>query len=215
MSFSGETSTLLNSGQDTTGAGDQGTTDAVAPTISEAAPTPATTEAPAAEPAKTEEVAAEAEKPAPKAPEKYEFTLPDGVDLDAASTEKFTAIARELDLSQEQAQQLVSLEAERVQAQAEAHARTVAEWRTAVETDKVLGGDRLKESVGVARAVLDKFGSPEISKILDTTGLGNHPALFTMLHRIGKAMAQDRFVVGGETGAVNTDLASRLYPNQT
>lgn len=149
-----------------------------------------------------------------KAPESYTFVMPEGVELDEKSAGEFSAVAKELDLTQEQAQRVVDLYAKNVQGQLEAHKATVEGWVTAVKADKEIGGDKVTETVATARKAVEAFGSPELKALLDTTGLGNHPEFVRMMFRAGKAISEDRLVVGGEGGAVNTDIATTLYPNQ-
>lgn len=206
--MSTEAATLLGTGQETTDTGAQAETTTATDATPATAETSTTTDTAAADAAKA---AAQ-----PKAPEAYEFKAPEGVTLDEAATEEFSKVAKELDLPQDAAQKLVDLYASRMQAQAQAHKAVVDGWRQQVETDKELGGDRLKESVATAMKTMDKFASPELKALLTQTGMGNHPELFKFAYRIGKALSEDRFVVGNESGASNApvDIAKALYPNQ-
>lgn len=192
-------------GQDTTNAGVQAQpTD----TLLTDATTEGTTPAVEAEP-KAEEATAKVE-----APESYEFVMPEGVEIDEQAAGEFSEIAKELKLPQDQAQKLVDLYAKRVQGQLETHKATVESWATAVKADKEIGGDKLPESLSTARKAVETFGTPELKNLLNTTGLGNHPEFVKLMYRAGKAISEDRFVIGGESGAVNTDIARSLYPNQ-
>ena len=50
--------------------------------------------------------------PATGAPESYaDFTMPEGIKIDLAAMEKFTPMAKELNLTQDQAQKLVDIQA--------------------------------------------------------------------------------------------------------
>lgn len=192
-------------GQDTTDAGVQAN---AAETLLTDTPAEGTTP-PTESQAKTDEATTEV-----KAPESYEFAMPDGVELDEKAVGEFTEIAKELKLPQDQAQKLVDLYAKRVQGQVEAHKTLVEGWATSVKADKDIGGDKLPESLATARKAVDAFGSPELKNLLNTSGLGNHPEFVKLMYRAGKAISEDRFVIGGESGAVNTDIAKSLYPNQ-
>lgn len=151
--------------------------------------------------------AAETEKPAeaakPRAPEKYEFEGFEGT-ASAVDFEAFGTLARELDLSQADAQKLVDFQAQRTEA-----AR--AAWLEAAKTDKEFGGDKLAENLGVAAKALDAFGSPELNQLLIASGLGNHPEIIRAFYRAGKAISEDRIVTGAAPAAGRT-LADRLYP---
>ncbi|MFP7325767.1 peptidase [Serratia marcescens] len=136
----------------------------------------------------------------PAAPEKYEFTPPEGQELDANALAVFEPIAKELGLSQEQAQKLVDIYPQIQQQQAEAWSKQVADWGEQVKADKEIGGDKFNASVGAAQRALDQFGNTELREYLNASGLGNHPALVRFCAKVGKAMAEDTFVVPNQGG---------------
>ena len=72
----------------------------------------------------------------PAAPEKYEFAAPEGQALDANALAVFEPIAKELGLTQEQAQKLVDIYPQIQQQQAEAWSKQVADWGEQVKADK-------------------------------------------------------------------------------
>lgn len=147
------------------------------------------------------EAAEKAEKEKkPAAPEKYEFTPQEGQELDANALAVFEPIAKELGLSQEQAQKLVDIYPQIQQQQAEAWSKQVADWGEQVKADKEIGGDKFNASVGAAQRALDQFGNPELREYLNASGLGNHPALVRFCAKVGKAMAEDSFVVPNQGG---------------
>lgn len=167
--------------------------------------------------------AEEADKPAEKAaPEKYEFTAPEGANLDDVLLGEFEAVARELDLSQEEAQTVVNKLApklaERVaqqmaDQQAQAIARAAEEWTAASTADKEIGGEKLAENLGLARKALDAFGTPELRTLLEGSRLGNHPEVIRFMVRAGRQISEDRFVPASSAPPkVSRDLASALYP---
>lgn len=173
-----------------------------APAPAAPAPTPATppaagTPAPAAG-APAPEPAAPAAAPKPAgAPEKYEFKAPEGVSLDKPTLEKFSVLAKELNLPQEQAQKLVDLQMNFAREQSEAlktsYAQTVEGWKQ--ETVKALGAGHEKE-LGFAAMALNKFGTPELKQLLNETGLGNHKELAMLLIKVGKKVSEDTLVDG-------------------
>lgn len=138
------------------------------------------------------------------APEKYEFSAGEGVELDSAALADFEPVARELNLTNEQAQKLVDaypkiLEGVQ-QRQTEAWQAQTEEWAAKVKADKEIGGDKLTANIGVAQRALDQFGTPELKEYLNATGLGNHPDLVKTFVKIGKAMSEDGMVSGGNSG---------------
>src|SRR5690606_10660949 len=75
----------------------------------------------------------------PPVPEKYELKLPEGSPLDKAAVEQFEATAKELGLTNEQAQKLIEhnsqLLAKHVESQIQAHTEQVTKWADAVKAD--------------------------------------------------------------------------------
>lgn len=148
---------------------------------------------------------AEKEKKPEGAPEKYEFSAPEGSELDQEVVKQFEPIARELNLNQEQAQKLVDLYGSKVmpqlmQQQAEVWQKQVADWGDAVKTDKEIGGDKFDANLTKAKQALDKFGSPELRQFLETSGMGNNPELIRAFYKVGAAMSEDTLATSNETG---------------
>lgn len=142
-------------------------------------------------------------KPAVAAPEKYEFKAAEGQELDAEAVKAFEPIAKELNLSNEQAQKLVDVYGSKimpklVEQQAAQWQQQIEQWAEQVKADKDLGTDA---SIGAAQKAMDKFGSPELKQYLNETGLGNHPELVRIFANIGKAMSEDGLVTGNSGGA--------------
>ncbi|ENI1096050.1 TPA: peptidase [Enterobacter hormaechei subsp. steigerwaltii] len=138
------------------------------------------------------------------APEKYEFTAGEGVELDSEALKDFEPVARDLNLTNEQAQKLVDaypkILAGVQQRQAEAWQKQTEGWAETVKADKEIGGDKLTANLSAAQRALDQFGTPELKEYLNATGLGNHPDLVKTFVKIGKAMSEDGMVTGRESG---------------
>ncbi len=149
------------------------------------------------------------------APEKYEFTPPEGVQFDASVIAQFSEVARELNLPQDAAQKVLDKMAPTIQArQAEQLAALREDWATSARADKEFGGDKLTESLGAAKKALDQFGSPEFKTLLNDSGLGNHPEVIRFMVRAGKAISEDRFVSGAQGASGRSDdPAKRLFPD--
>lgn len=157
---------------------------------------------------------------AQKAAEDFELKLPEGVDpiKDKAIVDGFKAGAKEWGLKGEQAQKALDFYAK---AQKEAVAKADAEWKAQneawkkqVQDDKDLGGPKLKETIAHAKRFVAKFGTPALTKLLDDSGLGNHPDAVRLFAAAGKALAED--TVGGAGAPTNKkapDDPASLYPN--
>lgn len=145
----------------------------------------------------------------------YDLKLPDGIELDAASSDEFKALAKELKLSPEAAQKFVDLEAKRIQASAQAHAETVKGWRDSVVNDKDIGGDKLAENIATAKKAI-ALGPPELIELLKQTGMDNHPTVFRWCLAVGKSLSEDRMVQGSAAATAAPKTAAQvLYPSNT
>lgn len=151
------------------------------------------------------------------APESYEFKAPEGITLDAAVIGEFSTVAKELGLTQDAAQSIVEKLApkiaERTAAQqAEAFANYRAELATQAKADKEFGGDKFDANLAVAKKALNAFGTPELHKLLNDSGLGDHPEIIRAFYRAGKSISEDSFVPGGtQPTKGEQDAASKLY----
>lgn len=148
------------------------------------------------------------------APEKYaDFKLPDGFKADPETLKKFQETAKTLGLPQDKAQKLVDFQAamvgEQEQQQAAAYAKIRSEWKT--ETLKALGANATEEMALVAKT-RDTFGSPELNKLLNESGFGDHPAVVKFFAKMGKAISEDTIAEGNAAGGEKSH-AERLFPN--
>ncbi|WP_209021633.1 hypothetical protein, partial [Helcococcus ovis] len=94
------------------------------------------------------------------APEKYDFKAAEGVDLDTEALKDFEPVARDLNLTNEQAQKLVDaypkILAGVQQRQAEAWQKQTEDWAASVKADKEIGGDKLTVNLSAAQRALDQ-----------------------------------------------------------
>lgn len=160
------------------------------------------------------------------APEKYEFKAPEGQTYDESILTEFSVAAKEANLSQEAASKLLdkmgpALSASIV-ARNQAQIDSIqTQWKEASTNDKEFGGDKLQENLGVAKLAVDKFGSPELKKMLSDTGLGNNPEVIRFFYRAGKAISEDGMVTGDHAQTAKVDpgnvheIAATLYPSRT
>ena len=201
---------------------------AVAPAAAPASTTPASAPAAAAAPppaeakpeAKVDETTILGAEVKPKeeavktgAPEKYaDFTLPEGMAMDKTLAEKATAEFKALGLSQDQAQKLVTLQAESAKAYADA---AMSEFTKQVDTwkqdTKKQYGEKYNDEVAVAAQAINRFGSPELRAVLNETGLGNHPELVKFFVQVGHAIKEDN-PVDGQRVAEKASDAEVFYP---
>lgn len=150
-------------------------------------------------------------------PEKYEFTMPEGVTLDATLAEKVDPVLRELNLTNEQANKLASAFAEHrvseAQRQSDAYTQQVEDWGKQAREDKEFGGAAFEQNVPLAQKAIAQFGSPELKTLL-ADGLGNHPELIRFCVRVGKAIGEDGGVNSGSSTTPKS-AADVLYDHPT
>lgn len=183
--------------------------------------TPSGENAPAIEATPKDEKKPEGDKPkegeqAP--PAEFKLVMPKDSLLDAARVEAVTSFAKEKGLTPEQAQSVLDNEsallASHVQNQQQQYAAQMQKWTSDIQADPELGGVNFKESAHLAKQVAERFGTPELIKQLQDTGLGNHPELVRVFARIGKAMDNDKLIRPGSSGdSGRKSHADVLYPS--
>ena len=150
------------------------------------------------------------QKPAQAAPEAYEPFDVEGQQFTEAQLEGFAATAKELGLSQENAQKMLAamVPTARQYLVDDLKAKS-QEWASLSEKDPEIGGANFKANVGVANQALKQFATPEFTALLRGSGLGAHPEVVRVFYRIGKAMQQDHGVTGSASAPAG---ARRRYP---
>lgn len=88
--------------------------------------------------------------------------------------------------------------------------KTREEWQSQSRHDKEFGGAHFNENLAVAKRGLEQFGSPELTQILEQTGLGNHPAVIRAFYKMGKLLGEDKTLSGGASGGHD---AREQFPN--
>lgn len=163
-------------------------------------------------------------------PETYQFTAPEGYELSADLIEKATPIFKELGLTQDQAQKLVSFQAEQQLATAnapqQAYETMRADWRKDVLADTSLAADgKVKPEVlsAIAKGI-DSLGTDvakSFREIMDISGVGDNPAFVKAMYAFGKLASEGSHVTGkgpAPTGQTAPDakppsIANAMYPN--
>lgn len=149
----------------------------------------------------------------PRAPEKYEsFTLPEGFEPNPEAAEEFMGVAKELDLTQEQAQGLVDYQTKKLQEATEQQTQAVTDYyeqRDAKWLEELKGeyGDGLGERTKDVQRVIATFDDDEgtLVKMLDEFGLDKARPLFNFLGRVKDAVSDDVLVGGDNGGKGNAD----------
>lgn len=157
-------------------------------------------------------------------PEAYEkFSLPEGFEYDEGKAKEFGALAKELGLSQEKAQRLVTMYVGNLQqglsAQMEAVTARNKGWQEAARSDKEFGGADFDKNLAIANEGLRRLGTPELISYLEESGLGNHPEVVRLCWKAGKLAGEDHQPDGGDApggrGAMSeAELAKKLFASE-
>ena len=163
--------------------------------------------------AATPEVKVEEKKDEPKAeekvaPEKYDLKLAEGSLLDVSALGRIEAFAKQQGLSNEEAQALVDKQ--------QAEVATFVEdrkvmWHKQASEDKDIGGENFAKNAELAKRAFERVAPEGLKAEMDRTGYGNHPLVLKMFVNLGRMMADDKFVQGGQAAAASKSAAELLY----
>lgn len=168
--------------------------------IAQDAPKPVETESILGKSAEQAAVTPAVEQGKPVAvPEKYDLKLKDNSGLDQSHVDALQSFAKERGLSNDQAQSILDRDAERLASFTKSSIETAKamgqKWVEEVKADAEIGGQHFQKTVEDAVSVINRFGTPELKKVLNSSGLGNHPEVIRMISRIAKTMGNDQLVV--------------------
>lgn len=193
---------------------------------------PAGDDAPAdGEPTAEEKAAAEAHEAAVArvampTPETYEIKAPEGFDaLDEEALAAATPLLQKMGVkTNEEAQEVIDAfaadvapkmlarVAEQTQAQVQQAVNDVKKaWADETRADADIGGGNFKPSMALAAKALDKFGGPDLRKMLDETGIGFHPALVKFAVNVGRTLGESDFHISDTSAQEKTTMAQRWY----
>jgi hypothetical protein len=178
-----------------------------------------TTEAPKTEgEAKPAEGAKKEEAPAKVVPETYaDFAMVEGVKLNETTMKEFHALAKEAGMTQEQAQKFVNMGANMTKAHMDKAGAEIAEvrkqWAEQAKTDKEFGGDNLNANLAVAQRGLKAFDTKDgkLNTMLKETGLGDHPEIIRLFHKIGLTVKEDSHVSATGSSNARSGAAEVLF----
>jgi hypothetical protein len=166
-----------------------------------------------------------------KAPAEYaEFKIPEGTTLDATTATEFKAMAKELDLTQEQAQKLLDFGGGKLRALAEGPYKAWSEmqtkWQAEVKADPEIGGTNFEASRKSAALVFvpgesnpfvgSAAEAQSLKEALNTTGAGNNPAIVKMFVRMGRMLAEPGSLTGKPPNANTLEAKlDKMYPTMS
>ena len=150
------------------------------------------------------------------APESYQdFAAPEGLSYDDKFIGTFKDVAKELNLSQKQAQHLLDKCAPALfERQIEQIKAVSKSWEEKTKADKEIGGANWTRAASDIARVRDMFSvnadgtkDPDIEEFMKTP-IGNHPGLLKLLARVGRAFGEADFPRG------SVDTSGKFTPAQ-
>ncbi len=174
---------------------------------------------------------AKSDEPAP-APVYDPFTVPEGITLDTERVSKFTDIMSKLEqtgkvdhaLVQQFGQEAVDLHISEVKKAQEAlndlyktsWDKQKTDWKDAFLKDPEIGGNRFQTTVDSALNFIRTHGGnteqqTEFRNLMETSGLGNHPAMIRLLANAGRAMQEGKPLAATKPAPVQKSKIETMY----
>ena len=156
-------------------------------------------------------------------PEFYDysgFELPENYGYDEGLLGEFNELAAKYNLSQKGADELMSMAVRLSQLTGDNYSKTLAEkqrqqaesYRSALITDREIGGAKLTKSIATANIAYSHFVDPETQILLQQAGLNCHPCIVKMFCQIGRQMQNDS-VLGANISAPQKETREEiLFP---
>jgi hypothetical protein len=137
----------------------------------------------------------------PESPDKYAFKKPDklpqGVVWDENIVKEYSGVAHKFGLTPKQANGLMDFYMGK---QIEGGDRVIATLEQGTKALKEDWKEDYDKNVAIAVRAVDELAPPEIKEILNSTGLGNHPAMVKWMADIGKEFLESK--ITGEGGVI-------------
>lgn len=146
---------------------------------------------------------------------KYDFSAvknSNGENYNQTTVDFVTTVAKEMKLNNEQAGSLLKILADNYQTvQQQVVQKERTNWRAELRSDPELGGENFDKTRLHLSTVMRKFGNNEVKDILNSTGLGDHPAFVRMFNAIGASMSQEPTVIKGTQPKPKFDYNNYFY----
>lgn len=177
--------------------------------------------------------APEGQSAEPAPPPAYEpFTLPEGITLEAERLGEFTTMLGEFELNakvdhasmQQFGQQLVDRHIAEVtnavtrlnKSYQDRWEQQKIDWKDQFLADTDIGGNRFQTTVDSALSFIRTHGGTEAQQaefqaLMESSGLGNHPAMIRMLANAGRAMSEGRPLAATAPPAAPKSKTEAMY----
>jgi hypothetical protein len=127
----------------------------------------------------------------PDGPDKYAV---DG--MDAKEVKAFAEVAHKAGMTNAQAAEALKYVSARDAARESA---ALAEREAGLNALKAeWPGETFKTNTALALRAVQRFASPELITFFDKSGLGDHPEMVKLFHKLGAAISEDSILTGGD-----------------
>ncbi len=152
------------------------------------------------------------------APEQYDFkaTIPEGTDMDEAITKEYSDIARSMNLTNEQANQIAGFGIKYAQQVADAvkgqYNAEVKAWGEQAKTEMGADIEKVMTTAGAGIEAVEKV-VPGIRKALNETGAGNRIEVIRAFEMLGQLVQADPGKMVNAGGNMEQAKPQTWYPN--
>ena len=152
------------------------------------------------------------------APETYDFkaTIPEGVEMDEAITKEYSEIAKSMNMTNEQANQVAALGIKYGQQVAEAarnqYNAEVKAWGEAAKAEMGADFEKTMTTAGAGIEAVEKV-VPGIRKALNETGAGNRIEVIRAFEMLGQLVQADPGKMVNAGGNMEQAKPQTWYPN--
>lgn len=144
-----------------------------------------------------------------------ELKFPDGFTPDVALIDSVKPLFKEFGLKGEQQQKLVDAfvarQAEAEKAADAQFAELKADNLKTLKADKEIGGQKFEATLANVQRAYGKYGTPALTQLMESSGMGNHPEVVRAFARIGAAMADDTIAGPRGGGPTSVDPREKLF----
>jgi len=150
------------------------------------------------------------------APEAYEdYTAPEGVTFNDEILGSFNETAKELNLTQEQAQKLVDIaiknQSQSLDQQKQQWQNVFTGWNKEIKNDAEFGGINLPDTISRYKRSMATHGTPELKELLIQSGYEHHPAMIKHFAGLDKKYGEDKSVDGQAVNNKDLSMAEIMF----
>lgn len=156
------------------------------------------------------------------APETYQaYTLPEGLEIHADDLAVFNPLAKELNLSQANAQKFidafVAVQNRQIAADEAKYQEAKQSWLKEIKEDAEIGGEKLHDNMRRIKGAFNHYGDEGFAKLLIDAGLDSHPSVIRFMYKVSKDLGEDQLFntpldkTGGSIEQDAKETLDRIY----